>query len=117
VSRNPVDNLGLTLDHLAVLEQYLDGSDLSASMTFDAVCMRLSAAIEALSRVPAEWLVAEFGAEWPRIRATRNAIAHVYDEVDETQIHRVVSFALPRFTAGVRNLVDRHAPGLRPELP
>jgi uncharacterized protein with HEPN domain len=115
VSRPPVDHLGLALDHLAMIERYRV-SGIDTPMAFDAVCMRLSAAIEALSALPPEWLLDEFGAEWRRIRATRNVIAHVYDEVDEAMIHRVVSTSLPRFTTGVRHLVDRHAPGLEPEL-
>jgi uncharacterized protein with HEPN domain len=116
VSRDPRDNLGIALDHLAVLDRHLATGRIDSAMTFDAVCMRLSAAIEVVARLPEPWLAAESGDEWPRIRATRNLIAHDYRSVDPARIRQVLEHRLGRFTTGVRHLVDRHAPGLEPEL-
>lgn len=117
MSRDPIDNLGTAIDHLAVLDRYLAGGSLDDMIVFDAVCMRLSSAIESVSRLPEVWLVAEFGEDWPRIRATRNVIARDYRNVDQARVRQVVEQRLTRFTAGVRRMIDRHAPGLEPELP
>ncbi len=44
-------------------------------------------------------------------------IAHVYDQIEEQVIRDVVDRELIELTAGVRRMIDRHAPGLEPELP
>lgn len=117
MSRDPIDALGVALDHLALMERHREVGDLAMPVVFDAVCMRLSSAIEALSGVPRDWLDEAFGERWPQIRATRNVIAHVYDQIEEEVIRDVVDRELAELTAGVRRMIDRHAPGLEPELP
>lgn len=117
MSRDPVDNLGTALDHLAVIDRHLTSGRLDDQLVFDAVCLRLSSAIESASRLPDEWLAGEFGDEWPQIRATRNLIAHDYRAVSSERLIHVLEHRLSAFTAGLHRLIDRHAPGLEPELP
>ncbi|MEV7974344.1 HepT-like ribonuclease domain-containing protein [Cellulomonas sp. NPDC089187] len=118
MTRDPALNLGLALDHLALLEGYrVDPTLVNTAAAFDAVCMRLQASIEAASRVPREWLEEEFGDRWPHIRGLRNVIAHTYEGVDDAVVRDVVERQLPLFAAGLHRLIDRHAPGLEPELP
>lgn len=117
MSRNPLHNLGIALDHLAILERYRTEHDLDDPATFDAVCMRLQSSIEATSRIPSEWLNEEFGERWAEIRGLRNVFAHAYEGVDDRVVRAVVDRELPVFTEGLHHLIDRHAPGLQPELP
>lgn len=51
MSRSDAEHLEDVRDHLAMLRTHLERSDLDDGTVFDAVCMRLSAAIESLSNI------------------------------------------------------------------
>lgn len=55
--------------HLELAQRYAAG-DLSDQLVIDAICMRLSAAIEALSQVDDQTRDALFGSDWPSPRST-----------------------------------------------
>lgn len=73
-------------------------------LVFDAVSMRLSAAIEEITPVGESELLGAFGPSWRRIRGTRNAIAHNYRFIDEALLVNVVEHHLPEFEWGLRAL-------------
>lgn len=66
-------------------------------LVFDAVAMRLSAAIEEIAPVGESLLLSRFGDTWFQMKATRNAIAHNYAFVDELLLADTVAFHLPEF--------------------
>ena len=55
-------------------------------LVIDAICMRLSAAIEALSQVDDQTRDALFGSDWPLMWGMRNRIAHGYASVDHERL-------------------------------
>lgn len=66
------------------------------SLVIDAVCMRLSAGIEALVALDPNVREEIFGEVWPLMRGMRNRIEHGYLLVDttiirETSIHDIPS--------------------------
>lgn len=65
-----------TLFHLELLNTYLERGDFNDTLILDGVCMRLSSAIEALSRLPVERREALFDEQWQAMWGTRNRIAH-----------------------------------------
>ncbi len=68
-------------------------------LVFDAVAMRLSAAIEELSVIDESVLLEWFGEAWFEIKATRNAIAHNYAEVNAPMLTETIANELPLFEA------------------
>jgi uncharacterized protein with HEPN domain len=77
VSRRPQDALTDALTHLRLVTDYAHG-DLTSQLTIDAICMRLSAGIEALATIDAPIRDDLFGRQWPQMWGLRNRIAHGY---------------------------------------
>lgn len=73
-------------------------------LIFDAVAMRLSAAIEEVSPIEEPALVSAFGDTWWDMKATRNAIAHNYAYVDEELLIKSIAEDLEGFEAGLNAL-------------
>ncbi len=100
--RSDVELVRDALDHIAVLKRHLDRGDLTDETVVDAVNLRLSAAIEAVSETSPEFRARVFGDEWKIIWATRNRIAHGYVFVDMNIISRTVEQDLPDFESKLR---------------
>lgn len=98
--------LGDALKHLAVLRQHLASTDLDDQTVADAVALRLSAAIESVSKIDQGLRTETFGAEWALMWATRNRIAHGYAFIDRRMIGATVREDLPRFELAVRRLMQ-----------
>ena len=75
--RLPKDALRDALTHFAVVVEYGKG-DLDDQKTIDAICMRLSAGIEALAGMTPGEREALFGKTWHQMWGMRNRIAHGY---------------------------------------
>lgn len=75
--RQPRQMLQEAMAHFEVVAEYGSG-DLSDQKTIDAICMRLSAGIEALSGLSADDREALFGDVWSQMWGMRNRIAHGY---------------------------------------
>lgn len=75
--RLPKQLLQEALAHFEVVAEYGTG-DLSDQKTIDAICMRLSAGIEALSGLDVVDREARFGSVWNQMWGMRNRIAHAY---------------------------------------
>lgn len=74
-------------------------------LVFDAVAMRLSAAIDELSGADERVLLDAFGDSWFQIRATRNAIAHNYQFIDVPLLTETVNRDLGWFEDVLNQLV------------
>lgn len=81
--------------HLTRLSEHLDRADIADDTVFDAVCMRLSAAVESLSGLDEARRVALFGNDWRAMWGMRNRIAHGYVGVDRASIEATVNDELP----------------------
>lgn len=78
MSRPDAEHLANARAHLRVLRSHMLRTDLADDTVFDAVCMRLSAAIESISAIDSEARDRAFGSAWPAIASVRNRIAHGY---------------------------------------
>jgi uncharacterized protein with HEPN domain len=102
--RGDADHLLAAKDHLRRLRDHLERGDLDDETVFDAVCMRLSAAIESVAAVDEGMRNREFGGDWPAIWSVRNRIAHGYFLVDRQIISSTVRSDLPAFEEAVDRL-------------
>lgn len=73
-------------------------------IVFDAVCMRLAAAIESLGAIEEGLRDEAFGTSWPVIWGVRNRIAHGYVALDRTIIISTVDYDLAEFEESVGRL-------------
>lgn len=92
--RQPKLVLEEALAHFEVVAAYGSG-DLADQKTVDAICMRLSAGIEALSALNAADREALFGDIWNQMWGMRNRIAHGYLLVEPAIVRSTVDRDLP----------------------
>jgi uncharacterized protein with HEPN domain len=102
VSRTDAELVSDALEHLEILRQHLHGPERDQLLVGDAVNMRLSAAIEAISHTSREFRDAYFGDDWHLMWATRNRISHGYAFVDQALISLTVEKRLPQFEDQLR---------------
>jgi uncharacterized protein with HEPN domain len=81
VSREPDEILRDARAHFETMNAYAE-HDLDDQLVVDAICMRLSAGIEALATLDPGGRDQLFGTDWPLIWGMRNRIAHGYLLVD-----------------------------------
>lgn len=105
MSRPAAVHLANAQEHLRRLRDHLVRGDLADDTIFDAVCMRLSAAIESVSAIDDALRDEEFGRGWSAIWSVRNRIAHGYFYVDRQIITSTVENDLVEFEAGVERLI------------
>jgi uncharacterized protein with HEPN domain len=74
--------------------------------TIDAICMRISAGVEALSALPARSRDRLFGDQWPAMWGMRNRIAHTYSRVETAVVIATVRDDLPEIRARTRAHLD-----------
>lgn len=91
MSRNTAEILRDALAHFQILQSHAE-KDLDERLVIDAVCMRLSAGIEALAALDATTREEIFGGMWPLMWGMRNRIAHGYLLVDAVIIRQTVTF-------------------------
>ncbi|MFB9775556.1 DUF86 domain-containing protein [Brevibacterium otitidis] len=104
ISRTTPEILADALTHLQKTTEYLQhGED---QLVVDAICMRLSAGIEALSGWPKEERDRLFSGMWPDMRGMRNRIAHGYLDVDPQVVQ--ISRAPPHIYDLFRSTVAGH---------
>ncbi len=70
-------------------------NDTMDQLVIDAVCLRLSAGLEVLSRLDPDLRHELFGDEWPMMWGMRNRIAHGYLLVDEAIVRRTLDADMP----------------------
>ena len=74
--------------------------------TIDAICMRISAGIEALNALSPHRRDQLFGDEWPAMWGMRNRIAHTYSRVEVAVIIATVREDLPEIRSRIRAYLD-----------
>lgn len=74
--------------------------------TIDAICMRVSAGIEALNALSPSRRNQLFGDQWPAMWGMRNRIAHTYSRVEVAVIIATVRDDLPEIRARIRAYLD-----------
>lgn len=84
-----------SLNHIDALRRHLARGDLADEAIMDAVCMRLSAAIDALSHGEPSLGQRLFPSSWRQMRGTRNDIAHGCLTIDFAVISDTVKYNLP----------------------
>lgn len=105
MNRPDREHLANAQEHLCRLREHLQRGDLEDDTIFDAVCMRLSAAIESVSAVDESARIDEFGSSWTAIWSVRNRIAHGYFYVDRQIITSTVEIDLVEFETRVERLI------------
>jgi uncharacterized protein with HEPN domain len=102
VRRSDVELVAAARAHLAALRRHLERGDLTDDTIVDAVCMRLSAAIESVAMVDDERRSRAYGEVWPAIWSVRNRIAHGYVFVDRAIMTATVANDLGGLEEGLR---------------
>lgn len=112
MSRSTAEVVADALQHLEALQGYA-ARGLEDQLVVDAICMRLSAAIEVLASLDPEVRERYFGNDWALMWGMRNRIAHGYLLVDSGIIQQTISDDVPlivrRLTAEPRDNLSRTA--------
>lgn len=95
MSRTTAELLREALTHLSYIEQYRR-LDLDEQVVVDAICLRLAASIESLSRLAPEVKTALFGTDWRDMWGLRNRVTHGYLLVNPAIIRRTLEVDLPQ---------------------
>lgn len=94
MTQSPEDVLREARAHFALMLQHAQG-DLADQLVIDAICMRLSAGVEALARLDTATRDRLFGDAWPLMWGMRNRIAHGYLLVDTDIVRRTLEHDIP----------------------
>lgn len=109
MTRSTVETLRDALAHFEILQSQAK-QDLEEQLVIDAVCMRLSAGIEALAALDPNVREEMFGEVWPLMWGMRNRIAHGYLLVDTTIIRQTLIHDAPSIMSRIRLRVDPDPP-------
>ncbi len=101
MNRDTSDIRGDALALFEIMQSHAE-QDLNDQLVIDAVCMRLSAGIEALAALDPTELQSLFGADWSLMWGMRNRIAHGYLLVDPTVIRATLTHDVPTIVRRIR---------------
>lgn len=107
MTRDDATHLRNAVEHLERLQAHLGRGDLDDDTVFDAVCMRLSAAIESVAAITPRLRDEHWGEDWPAIWGVRNRIAHGYFWIDRTIVTATVRNDLPELEYLIHDLLVR----------
>lgn len=99
--RTDIELLGEARYHLSLAQEHAE-ADVESQRGIDAVCMRLAAGIESLSRLDEGTRADLFGGTWPAMWGMRNRIAHGYLLVET----RIVRSTVERDVPSILALID-----------
>ena len=102
MTRTSAERLNDALTHFDMMQTYAQ-RDLDDQLVIDAVCMRLSAGLEALSGLEPARREELFGETWQLMWGMRNRIAHGYLLVDSAIIRRTLERDIPPIMDRIRN--------------
>jgi len=94
MSRTQGEILRAALAHLEVAQSYA-ARDPDDQVVVDAICLRLSAAVERLASLDLAVREEIFGSDWPLMWGMRNRIAHGYELVHADIIRATLSLDPP----------------------
>ena len=100
MTRTTEDVLREAHTHFTMMVQHAQG-DLADQLVIDAICLRLSAGVEALARLDAATRDRLFGDSWPLMWGMRNRIAHGYLLVDTDIVRRTLDHDIPPIMASI----------------
>lgn len=104
-SRTSTEILAEALTHLETAQRHA-ANDLDQQVVIDAICMRLSAGIEALARLDDTTREALFGDDWKLMWGMRNRIAHGYLLVEATIVSETMQRDVPAIVKRIRAAGD-----------
>lgn len=104
MNRSASDRVEISLKHVRIAGEHLERGGMDDQMVFDAVCQRLSSAIEEITALDPELLDTAFGEDWVKIRAMRNALVHNYEFVAPRVVQRTVAEDIPAFIESLSRL-------------
>lgn len=78
-------------------------SDETLQLATEAILHKLG---EAISRLPEEFIAAHPGVAWRAMKATRNLVAHQYDQVDYGILWNGIARRLPGEMEQIRTILD-----------
>lgn len=93
------------LAHFQQLHAYAE-HDLNEQLVIDAICMRLSAGIEALARLEPAELERLLGGDWSAMWGIRNRIAHGYLLVNADIVRQTLRDDIPDIVATITAELD-----------
>ena len=108
MNRDTSDIRGDALALFEIMQSHAE-QDLNDQLVIDAVCMRLSAGIEALAALDPTELQSLFGADWSLMWGMRNRIAHGYLLVDPTIIRATLTHDVPSIMHRIRRALNTAA--------
>lgn len=101
MSRTTQEILTDALAHFRIMYNHADHG-LEQRLVLDAVCMRLSAGIEALAVLDPRTRDELFGSDWPLMWGLRNRIAHGYLLLDDRIIEQTLKDDVPGILERIR---------------
>lgn len=97
------------LEHFRLMQDHAQ-RDLAEQLVIDAVCMRLSAGIEALAGLDDDQRHELFDGNWALMWGMRNRIAHGYFLVDADIVRRTLQVDIPPIVERIRLAVGEQKP-------
>jgi len=105
VTRSPDRALRDALAHFQRLQIYAE-KNLDDQLVIDAICLRLSAGVDALARLEPAELERLFGDDWSEMWGMRNRIAHGYLLVNADIVRRTIEDDIPEIVATITAELD-----------
>lgn len=105
MSRADIYRLNDVLTAIKAIGRHLERGELSDSLVFDAVRVRLIEIGEAVSHIDQRLLRREQEIDWRAIKDMRNHLAHNYFGTDESIVGEVVDHGLVALTLAVNRLL------------
>lgn len=97
MSRTDAELVAEALFHIEILENHQTLGSYEDDLVADAVNLRLSAAIEAISQATPEFRDRYFPGQWHEMKALRNLISHGYLFIDNAVVKSTLERDLPGF--------------------
>lgn len=106
MSRHDRQRLEDILAAIDAIRAHLTRGELSDSLVFDAVRVRLTEIGEAVKALPAELLAHEPGLPWAQIAGMRDRLAHRYFDTSHSILAATVEHDVPELERATRSLID-----------
>jgi len=105
MTRKPEEAFEVALFHFEIVGRHL-AQDLTGQIVSDAVAIRMSAGIEAMSKLDRAYLDSIFD-EWPQMWGMRNRLSHAYVLADSAAVIESAKKDLPGIVSIIRSELDR----------
>ena len=106
MSRHDRQRLEDTLAAIDAIRAHLTRGELSDSLVFDAVRVRLIEIGEAVKALPADLLANEPDLPWAQIAGMRDRLAHRYFDTSHAIVAATVEHDVPELERATRSLLD-----------